>query len=271
MTVLHVYTSTYNDLYMIQFFVRHYAEFAAKIFVYDDDSTDGTREFLESMAPLVEIKECGFKGLDQILLQKMRSEEYRRLSRGVADWVLVGDSDEFHYHPRLLERLAELKAQNCAAVVSHGWQMFAEKRPEGTIQMTDAVRRGIRDKMYDRPIFRPEMDVLIGIGLHGFTLKGDDGSANFREFQAAGQQIQTSPPEVQARYKVEQKDQEFKMLHYKYLGLDHINERHARVWSRLSESDKAHGWGIHTSPDWHTYYSVEWYKERIKEAKPCLD
>jgi hypothetical protein len=270
MTILHVYTSTYNDLYMIQFFVRHYAQFASKIFVYDDDSTDGTREFLESMAPLVEIKDPGFTGLDQLKLQAMRSNEYKIHSRGLADWCLVGDSDEFHYHPNLLARLGELKASHFSAVVTHGWNMFSKERPQGPGQMTSYVRTGIRDPMYDRVIFRPEIDITIGIGLHGFTLTGDDGSVNFREFQMAGQKVLTSPPEVREQYRVLESDPEFMMLHYKYLGREHVIERHDRVWNRLSANDKAHNWGIHTNPNWGAYYGLSWYDEKLKEARPCL-
>jgi hypothetical protein len=267
-TILHTYTSTYNDLYMITFYVRHWMQYAQKIFVYDDDSTDGTREYLESMAPLVEIKSPGFHGIDEILLQEMRNREYKINSRGIADWCVIGDSDEFHYHPNMLEALSLKKAEGCIAVVSHGYQMFAKEAPDPYIhaQMTDVVKTGIADHIYDRVIFNPEIDISIGIGHHGFTID----KVNYREFQRAGQLIPTSTEEHQRRFSVNQTDQNFKMLHYKYLSREHVVARHARVNSRMSARNFEKGWGAHTSPDWHEYYSVDWYDKKIGEAKPCL-
>lgn len=271
MTVLHTYTSTWNDLYMIRFYVRHWAQYASKIFVYDDDSTDGTREFLESCAPLVEIKSPGFHGIDEILLQEMRNREYKINSRGVADWVVIGDSDEFHYHPNMLGRLAEMKAQGYCAVVSHGYQMFSEVAPQGDVQMSAVIKKGLQDHMYNRVIFRPELDISIGIGHHGFTILGDDSSVNFQEFQTAGQNIPTHDRVDQSRYLVDQIDPAFKMLHYKYIGREHVLARHNRIWSRSSDRNKQNGWGVHTSPEWHSYYGIEWYDSKVKEAALCLD
>ena len=265
--ILHCYTSTYNDLYMLKYYVRHWSQYAAKIFVYDDDSTDGTREFLESHSPLVQIMSTGFSGIDELKLQEMRIREYKIHSRGVADWCVIGDSDEFHYHPTMIEKLRVLKECGYAAVVSHGYQMFSDTRPNGEGQMMEYCKNGILDGMYDRVIFRPEIDIVIGIGHHGFTID----ETNFREFQTAGQNVHTSPEGQRIKYPVMETDEDFKMLHYKYLGLDHITERHDRIWSRSSQLNKDRGWGIHTSPDWHAYYSLDWFKQKIGDAKPCLD
>jgi hypothetical protein len=266
MTVLHAYTSTFNDIYMIQFYVRHWAQYASKIFVYDDDSTDGTREFCQSMAPLVELKSPGFHGIDEILLQEMRNREYKLNSRGVADWCVIGDSDEFHYHPNMLAKLDELKQAGCLAVISHGYQMFSEVAPQGEVQMMDTVKTGIPDHIYDRVIFNPQIDISIGIGHHGFTIE----NVNYREFIRAGQRIATSPPDLQSRFSVLQNDHAFKMLHYKYLSREHVKERHNRVWSRSSDRNKKNGWGAHLAPDWNSYYGISWYEKKLKEAKPCL-
>jgi len=265
--ILHAYTSTYNDLWMIQRYVKHWSQYATKIFVYDDDSTDGTREFLASCSPLVEIKSPGFHGIDEILLQEMRCREYKVHSRGVADWCVIGDSDEFHYHPDFRKRLEEYQAKDAIAVVSHGYQMFSDKRPDDGQLLTDCIKTGIADHMYDRVIFRPGIDITIGIGHHGFTI----ADVNYREFQRAGQNIRTSEERLQGQHRVIQNDQAFKMLHYKYISRDHVIERHNRIWSRSSDRNKERGWGIHTSPEWKSYYSVGWYENMLKEARPCLE
>jgi hypothetical protein len=267
MTILHAYTSTYNDLWMIQRYVQHWRQYADRIFVYDDDSTDGTSEYLDSQAPLVVRMSPGFHGIDEILLQEMRCREYKLHSRGVADWCVIGDSDEFHYHPEMLKRLDELKSKDAIAVVSHGFQMFSDTRPDDGVLLTDYIKTGIADHMYDRVIFRPEIDITIGVGHHGFTID----NVNYREFQRAGQTIHTSDEKLQGQHRVIQNEYQFKMLHYKYIARDHVVERHNRTWSRCSDRNKERGWGVHTSPEWHSYYSVDWYDKMLKEAKPCFD
>jgi hypothetical protein len=259
--ILHVYTSTHNDLYILRYFIRHYELFASKIFVYDDDSTDGTREFLQSCAPLVEIRNPGFTGIDELKLQHMRCTEYKKNSRGVADWIMIVDCDEFHWHNSLMKKLGEMKGAGYAAVISHGWNMFSTEPPDGLGQMTDYVKCGVLDSMYDRAIFRPECDVLIGIGNHGFTLYGDDGTLPSQKFLT---------PCGAYEYKAESHDKDFKLLHYKYLGLEYLRQRYARVWSRTSDINKSHGWGIHASPTWNAQWSLNWYQEKLPEAKQCI-
>lgn len=246
-TNLHVYTSTHNDLYMLKFFIRHYERFASKIFVYDDMSTDGTVEYCMSKAPLVQLMDPGFSGIDELKLQEMRNREYKIHSRGVADWVIIGDSDENHWHPDLLQRLSRLKHGGCMCVVSHGWQMFGTEAPQGNCLLMDKVRDGISDTMYDRTIFRPEIDISIGIGHHGFEIIKGNGY-------------------------VLADDPVFKLLHFKYISRQTVIDRHNRSFSRLSERNRANGWGIHASPDYHDKYSVEWYDDMLGKAQPvCLD
>lgn len=262
MTILHCYTSTRNDLYMTRHYVRHWSRYAAKIFIYDDDSTDGTAEFLDSCAPLVERKSPGFHGIDEILLQELRSSEYRKHSRGVADWVTIGDSDEFHYHTRLLDALNEKKQEGYCAVVSHGWQMCAAQPPEPGVQLTDVIKEGISDYAYNRVIFDPALDVQWGIGHHGFAIEGGP----LLRFTHRAPILQ--PGSGSNNFHIECFDQNFKMLHYKYLGADYVRERHTRTWDRLSTRNKLQGWGHHNSPDWQGKYSPKWsedtFNQRVK-------
>lgn len=247
--ILHCYTSTYNDLYMIRWYVRYYSQFADKIFVYDDDSTDGTREFLDSCAPKVVVKSPGFHGIDEVLLEEMREREYKIHSRGVADFVIIGDSDELVYHPNLKLFLEVLAKERIIAAVAHGWQMFGEKAPEDNGgQLIDHIREGIVDPMYDRLIFNPYLDLRIPPGMHHCSIIGP------------------------SRYLNEPicKDAAVKMLHYKYIGLDHIKERHGRVWSRSSERNKQMGWGIHNSSEWHGAYGIDWYKQMLSQRVKCI-
>lgn len=265
--ILHTYISTRNDLWMVRHYVRYWSQFASKIFVYDDDSTDGTREFLLSCAPLVEVKDPGFHGIDELDLQNLRSHEYRKWSRGVADWVVIGDSDEFHYHPNMVQALEEKKRQGFVGVVSHGWQMMAERPPEGDVLLTDAIKEGLPDTGYSRVIFSPELDIIQGIGHHSWHIVGGQ-SLNFHPTRKKLDKPVELPKKI---YPVETADIAFKMLHFKYIGSDYIRDRHARIWDRLSDHNKKVGWGHHNSPDYHKQYSVEWYERKLPERQKVID
>jgi len=43
---VHVYTICWNESRVIDYFLRHYEPIAERIVVYDEDSTDDTREIL---------------------------------------------------------------------------------------------------------------------------------------------------------------------------------------------------------------------------------
>lgn len=271
--ILHAYTSTWNDLYMVKQYVHHWSQYAAKIFVYDDDSTDGTREFCKSMAPVVELKSPGFHGIDELLLQDMRRREYKLHSRGVADWVAIGDSDEFHHHPNFLEALAEKKRQGFCAVVSHGYQMFSESVPEGDLPLMETIKEGLYDMRYSRVIFSPEIDLRIGVGQHSFRIFDENGDpARAVSFSPTGRlrrEVETA--ENITKYPICNDDQNFKMLHYKYLGEDYIRERHARSYSRLSARNLENGWGAHAAPGGYKYgYDVAWYRRHLSERQRVI-
>lgn len=273
MTVLHAYTSTRDDLYMLKHWIRHWSQYADRLFVYDDDSTDGSREFMAG-CPNVEICDPGFHGIDEILLQDMRRQSYKDHSRGVADWCVIGDSDEFHYHPDFLNALARKKAEGYCAVISHGYQMFADGAPQGDDLLMHMVKDGIEDLRYSRVIFSPEIDMQIGIGHHSFRIFDQSGiCTRAYSFNPKGRLLREQPTEENiAKYPICSDDSEFKMLHFKYLGENYIRERHARVYSRLSARNLKNGWGAHSAPEgYRRGYDLSWYFKNRSRTQRVID
>lgn len=200
--VIHVHICTHNDEVLIPFIIRHYGSFADKIFVYDDHSTDRTLE-LAAGCPIMEVSPAPW-GPDKWLdadQGHFYEKQYKALSRGVADWVIMLDSDEFvvHRHMGIREYLQQQKDAGEKVLRCQGWNMFSEELPTGDGQIYDQVRLGQRTTLYSKVVvFDPSIDLVFGPGRHTSFYPREDGNVECRPRSSNG----------------------LKMLHYKYLSAD---------------------------------------------------
>ena len=103
------YTLAYNESTLIPYWVRHYASFCERVTVYVDDATDDGTDVLAAKAG-ARVTYHKTTGIDDEGFVAFARERYPA-ARGLAEWVIWVDADEFLYHPRIGERLAELRAQ----------------------------------------------------------------------------------------------------------------------------------------------------------------
>src|SRR6516225_4910569 len=93
----HLYTVCWDEADMLGFFFRHYDPWVDQYVVYDDGSTDGSREILQAH-PKVELRNFTRVKLNSFALShKAMQDEAWKESRGRADWVVVTAIDE-HLH-----------------------------------------------------------------------------------------------------------------------------------------------------------------------------
>jgi glycosyltransferase involved in cell wall biosynthesis len=240
-----VYTIMKNEVFMVKYFLRHYSRFANKIFVFDDDSTDGTREIL-AQYPQVELCPLKKHGIDDIYFRSIYQTEYRTRSRGQAEWVMCVDIDEFIHHRRLVKKLAECKENKIQIIKCDGYSMISNNPPEKDGQIYDEIRDGISDVwMCKACVFDPAVDIHFRIGRHGFDI-----ATPYKVSDATG----------------------IKLLHYRYLGEEYCIKRSARNVSLLSESNKKWKLGVHNFPESNYYHSKNWYDSvRMgSEVKRCV-
>ena len=129
-----------------------------------------------------------------------------------ADWVIVCDMDEFLYHENILELLDTTQA---TIVRSVAYQMLSIEE-----DLCVNVKEGTRDTLYDKCIlFRPDKITQMnwGPGCHNCDPTGDRVYLN----------------------------NTIKLLHFSLIGKDRIKKRYAEYEKRLSDNQKAHGWGNH--------------------------
>src|ERR1700730_12307749 len=97
---IHLYATCWNEEQMIPFFLRHYEPLVDRIVVFDDSSTDRSRELLGA-SPKVELRRLK-QGKSFMLMQMEELNQCWKESRHRADWVITCDIDEQIYHYRHL-------------------------------------------------------------------------------------------------------------------------------------------------------------------------
>lgn len=244
MMTVHVHCIVRNEAKMLPYFFRHYDKFTSEYFIYDDNSDDGTREIVQANRK-AHLCELPMAGLDDIMFAELYRDEYRRRSRGRADWCMVLAADEFIYHHNDVAWELEFYAEAGYDIIqAQGFQMLSDHFPTRGIQIYQEIKTGVPDPRYSLSvIFNPELDFEFG----------------------PGREATICPPGIRIAEK-----SSLRLLHYRFLGEEYAKERHARNFARLSERNVLHGYGTHTSPDYTGEYDLEWYKLALKGAKPCL-
>lgn len=216
---LHLYALCWNEERMLPYFFRHYRPLVERFFIFDDDSTDRSLEFLRTQ-PDVEVGNFSRDG-DSYVLSAMRFyREAWKASRNAADWVVVCNVDEHLYHRDLLGYLRRCRKRGVTAVRAVGYEMFAESFPETPRRLCDAIITGMRwDRLDKVAVFDPSAIDEIGY------------SPGRHNVAPSGRVVFPTRPTV-------------KLLHYKHLGLDYLVRRQAELRSRLLPGDVANNYGI---------------------------
>jgi UDP:flavonoid glycosyltransferase YjiC (YdhE family)/glycosyltransferase involved in cell wall biosynthesis len=216
---IHVYTVCWNEEDLLPFYFKHYERFVDKVIVYDNMSSDKTPELLESH-PLCERRtyDSGGEVRDDFLL-KLKNNAWKE-SRGKADWVIVCDVDEFIFHPDLVAYLSSCKERGVTIPQPTGFNMVSDQWPEPDKQIWEQIRDGRPDLFFSKKaVFDPNeiKEINYRPGAHTCFPAG--------------------------RVK-EERDPNFKLLHYKYIGgVEWFRKRRTRFAKRLSQLNKRFGWG----------------------------
>jgi len=222
--IIHVHILTHNEEKLLPFTLDHYSSFSDKIFIHDNMSDDSTDDIV-SVYPKVQILKWGSNGqMDELTQVNKRNNDYKKFSRD-ADWVIVCDCDEFLYHPNILEVLVKYKNEGVTVPKIQGYVMASNVFPKYDGELiTEKIKIGEKsDHMGSKNvIFNPKIDVSFGEGSHRFT------SSNT----------------------IFSNDVELKLLHYRFLSKQYLNNIYNSRNERLSSDTKKRGWNFHYSnPD----------------------
>ena len=214
-----LYGPCWNEERMIPFFLRHYEPIADRIVIFDDGSSDRSRELWRQSAK-VELRQLEQGESSNVMMMTEMNRCWKE-SRGRADWVIIADTDEFIYQPRLREYLAKCTANGFTILQPIGMDMVSANFPDSDSDLTKTVRRGVPLHFMDKPaVFNPDAieEINYEIGRH--------------EASPTGRVI--FPP-----------TREVKLLHYKHLGAEYVVSRTKELCDRRTQLDWERGWSVH--------------------------
>jgi glycosyltransferase involved in cell wall biosynthesis len=246
--IIKVFTICWNEEKILPYFLRHYEQFADKIVVFDNYSDDNSPSIVKNH-PKAELRFFDTNGKAREDKEiKVKSNGWKKHKKG-ADWVIVVDTDEFLYHPKLVDYLKSCKRRGITMPIPTGYNMVGDHFPTTKGQIYDEVTHGIKEKKFDKyAVFDPHHidEINYGPGCH---------PAKRRIYQPTG----TIEKE---------KNTDLKLLHYKFLGLDWIKHRYEALAERKSKRDLNCGYG-------KVYFSKpevieQKYKENVKQRKKII-
>jgi hypothetical protein len=210
----------YNEEKILPFTLDYYSKICEKIFIYDNMSTDSSDEIYNRYDKVTVIKWDSNNQINEFNYVNIKNNGYKKSREDNVDWVIVCDTDEFLYHPRLLEKLEYYKANGITVPKINGHDMVSETFPtyDGEL-ITTKIKVGseVYPPFCKNIIFDPKLDVSFGIGGHSF--------------QANNAVFSNSP--------------ELKLLHYKFLGKEYVEKIYKSRAERLSEFNKQNKLGEH--------------------------
>lgn len=244
-----VYSVMHNEEIIAPYWLRHYETFADRIFIWDDDSTDSTREILAA-SPKVTFLPVEKYGDDDDYWITSLFPQYEKISRGVADWVMIADADEFIYHPNMIEALSKAKEQGSQIIGCQGFTMVSDGLPTTSGQIYDEIKMGLPDQLESKwTIHVPNIFVRYGRGRH---VKPHRKMGNVLDSETG-----------------------IKLLHYRYLGPEFYESRDMRNQIRNA---LAYGYEAEYIPDKRRRLpdrtdgsGIEWHQINKSRAKNVVD
>jgi glycosyltransferase involved in cell wall biosynthesis len=241
-----IFTICHNEAEIAPWFLRHYGTFADRILVWDDKSTDGTREILRAHPSVTLFDWPHATGLFEDKNLHHAYDMYPS-ARGKADWCMWVDMDEFIYHPEIRQVLESAKNGLFDVINTKGFNMLGDGLPVNGYehkQIWEHMQSGVAAPIYNKPVvFHPHANIRWVRGKHQL-----ESFPNFSLPHGFNH-----PPRL-------------KLLHYRYLGAEYTRRKNAKNYNRCggSTGDKAAAWTcgpdydgpqLEGSPQW-----AEWAK-----------
>jgi hypothetical protein len=218
-----------NEVKMMPWTLRHYTAFADEITVYDNMSTDDTRQIVER-CPIARYIAHDTGGV-------LRDDVHVRLKsefRTECDWRILIDTDELVWHPQgVRPYLERCLAEGITLPHTMGFDLIGDGWPadDGKTQLVALVRHGVPSKWSAKLcVIHKDADVTYAIGAHYCTA--------FR-----GRVVRSPMAEL-------------RVLHCKWIDRDWQIARTTWLQQSLSPENLAHCWSVRDMRAELSYYEL---------------
>jgi hypothetical protein len=220
--IVHAYFLCYNEENILPHLIRYYSQFCEKIYIIDNHSTDNSKKIVESFDN-TEFSTFDSDGEFNDNANILVKNNVWKKSKGYADYVILGDTDEFLYHENMVEFLIQSYKNGITFFKPEGYHMIADEgfNLSADQNVFDLVKEGVRTTVLDKPMMfdcNNITEVNYSFGAHYANPKG-----NVRAYS----------------------DPSLKMLHYKFLGLEDYILKNKIRGERLSQFNKQNGFGTY--------------------------
>ena len=149
--VIHAYFLCFNEEYILPHLLRYYTNFCDKVTILDNNSTDKSEEIINQYPNVIIEKWDSNNEVRDDLYLNLKNNVWKK-SIGIADYVIVGDADEFLYHDDILNFLLKSKNNGYTIFKPEGYHMIGDEdlilSKEDNI--FEKVKYGIRGESNDK-------------------------------------------------------------------------------------------------------------------------
>ena len=121
---IYVYTFCWNEITILPFVVDYWKQYADKVIVYDNGSTDGSIEYMKQF-DWIDVRSFYTDGKNNSTMTRMRNHMWKECV-GAADLCVVCDLDECLVGKNLREKLYQI-IENGYTIVTPNWYTFISK------------------------------------------------------------------------------------------------------------------------------------------------
>lgn len=220
--IVHAYFLCYNEANILPHLLKHYLTFCEKVIIVDNYSNDDSLKIIKSFENTDIIQYNSNNELRDDIYVQLKNNVWKH-SKNIADYVIVGDADEFLYHPNMISFLSEAYNNGVTIFKPEGYHMVADEDLilDPNMNILNEVKKGVRTNVLDKMMMfncNKINEINYSFGCHTANPSGDIKLLS---------------------------DNSLKMLHYKFMGLkDHMYKQKIRG-ERLSNFNKQYGLGTY--------------------------
>lgn len=218
------YVLCWNEMPILPFMIDYWKQIARKVIIFDDNSTDGTLEYLSTF-DWIEVRPFPIKTdntLNDEINFKIKNECWKEQRGKGVDFVIVSDLDEVLWSRNLYEEFNYYKQKNIAVVKPQAYDFVSLHFPiHGNQLLHDQIKTCYRFEWYDKCIlFSPDIvdEINYTEGAHSCSPQYD--SSKYTDWNSGS----------------------LYMFHFKYLGLEYLLMKRYAIKNRLSQTNIDNKW-----------------------------